>query len=85
MDEESPDLLTPALRDLAARQPEAGRIVQRLRELAAAGRWDTEIPPLHTIDQIEAAVRDMQRAWARGDDTEALAHLKVWAGLLGVE
>jgi hypothetical protein len=84
MDGELLDELTPMLWDLAQRQPEAARIARRLGEMAAAGRWDTEMPPTHIVDQVEAAIWDMRLAWARGDYTAALTYLKVWAALLGV-
>jgi hypothetical protein len=81
---DDPDALTPMLGDLARRQPEAARIVRRLSEMAAAGRWDTDMPPTHIIDQVEAAIRDMRLAWARDDYAAALVYLKMWAALLGV-
>jgi hypothetical protein len=37
------------------------------------------------IEQAGAAMVAMHRALERGDYAEALAHLRVWAGLLGVD
>jgi hypothetical protein len=84
MDGDLPDELTPMLRELAQRQPEAARIVHRLSAMAASGRLDTQTPPVHIIDQVEAAIRDMRLAWARDDYAAAPVYLKMWAALLGV-
>jgi hypothetical protein len=83
MDGDLPDRLTPTLRELALRQPAAARIVRHLRRVAASGHWDEPLPA-HTMDQAQAAIRDRVAACERGDYAPALAHLRVWAGLLGV-
>jgi hypothetical protein len=84
MDGDLLDELAPLLGDVALRQPEAARVVRLLGMMAAAGRWDTEMPPTHIADQVEAAIRDMRLAWARGDHAAALAYLRMWAAALGV-
>src|SRR5262249_15625543 len=40
--------------------------------------------PGSDMDQAQAAIRDMVAACECGDDEAALAHLRVWAGLLGI-
>jgi hypothetical protein len=68
---------------LMAAQPESVPILRRLFFMTATLDWTTEVPD-HIMDQAGAAMAATHRACERQDYTEALAHLRVWAGLLGV-
>jgi hypothetical protein len=45
--------------------------------------WATDVPE-HVMEQVTPAMTAMHHALERRDYAEALAQLRVWAGLLGV-
>jgi hypothetical protein len=82
---DTPDHLPQVLAQFVQAQPEAARVFYRLMLVTATRRWDADAPPAHTMDQVQAAIRDMHAAWECGDYAAALAYLRVWAGLLGAD
>ena len=66
-------------------EPDVRVLLRRLFFLATTGDWATEGPPDHVMDHVGAAMAATHDACERGDFTEALAQLRAWAALLGVD
>jgi hypothetical protein len=64
-------------------QPEAVPLLRRFFYAHATRDWAAEVPE-QVMELATPAMSAMHRALERGDDAEALAHLKVWAGCWGL-
>jgi hypothetical protein len=58
--------------------------VQRLYDRVMAAQSEAA-PAEHTIEAARREMVAMHHAMERGDYAEALAHLKVWAAMLGMD
>jgi hypothetical protein len=63
-------------------EPEARPVLRRLCVMTATCDWDTDVPA-SVMEAAAPAMAAMHRAIERQDYAEALAQLRVWAGLLG--
>lgn len=76
--------LQDMLAQLMEAEPEARPVLRRIFFAHATRDWATEVPAA-TMEAAGEAMAAMHHAMEQGDHAAALAHLRVWAGLLGVD